>query len=95
MSRKTSQTPWDRVWRDKNGNVVLAQWPNVWLVGWAVLTFVSLFFRGMPADALTAMAAVLLIVWAVLEVASGVNYFRRALGAVVFVFAVSALIHSL
>jgi hypothetical protein len=31
---------WDRIWRDKYGDVVIWQTPNIWLVGWAAIIFI-------------------------------------------------------
>jgi len=85
---------WDRIWKDKHGrHVVIWQWPNAYLWAWLILTVVSLFFNGRTADILSGAGSVVLIVWAVLELTKGVNYFRRALGAVVLVWAVLSLIH--
>lgn len=85
---------WDKIWRDKSGHVVIWQTPNVWLIGWAVLTTLSLFFTRHPADIISAVGSVSLTVWVALEVLRGVNYFRRALGLIVLIFAVAALIKS-
>jgi len=69
--------------------------PNAYLWAWAGLTIVSFFFNnGKTADILTGLASAVLIVWAVLELTKGVNYFRRALGLVVLILAVLALIKS-
>jgi hypothetical protein len=89
------QEIWDKIWRDKKGNVVIWQSLNRWLIGWAVLTTVSLFFNGKTADVFSGAASVSLIVWSVLEVTKGVNYFRRALGLVVLILSIASLIKSL
>jgi ABC-type uncharacterized transport system permease subunit len=86
---------WDKFWRDEEGRVVIWQTPNAWLIGWATATFVSLFFNGRTADVLTFIGSVSLIVWSVLEVTKGANYFRRLLGLVVLIFSIASLIKSL
>ncbi|HEX4774791.1 MAG TPA: hypothetical protein VH234_04710 [Candidatus Saccharimonadales bacterium] len=83
---------WDEIWKDKRGHVVIWQTPNPYLIAWAVLTLISLFFNGHTADIFSGAADVALIVWASLELFKGVNYFRRALGLVVLVAAIMSLI---
>ncbi len=87
---------WDKIWRDRNGRgkVVIWQAPNWFLIGWAVLTFLSLFFYASTADALSRVGSISLIVWAALELTKGVNYFRRALGALVLLVSIMSLVHS-
>jgi hypothetical protein len=88
-----SQTFWDHCWRDKHGDVVIWQMPNLFLIGWAVLTFVSLLFTGRISDIISWAGMILIIIWSLLEIAQGVNYFRRALGAVVLILILLTIIH--
>ena len=85
---------WDRTWYDEKGRVVVWQTPNRWLIGWAALTVLSLLFTGRAADIFTWTASGLLIIWSALEVSQGVNYFRRALGLFVLLYAIATLIKS-
>lgn len=88
---RRNQDLWDKIWRDKHGNIVIYQRPNIWLVVWVGLTVVSLFVPHGAAEAITwwlSLAA--LTVWAGLEVWRGVNYFRRALGALILVLIILA-----
>jgi hypothetical protein len=79
---------WNRTWRDKTGKVVIWQRPNVFIIGWVVLTLISLFFnRGNVADTFAWLSIVSLVIWCLLEIFKGVNYFRRALGVVVLLLA--------
>lgn len=88
--RKTgSRSFWDKVWRDKDGNIVLFQMPNAWLIGWAVLTIISMVLHGTISQILWYAAAASLALWALLEVFRGVNYFRRALGLIVIVLMIA------
>jgi hypothetical protein len=82
---------WSKIWLDKNGKLVIWQTPNVWLISWAVLTFLSLFFTGTPAKFMSWAGEAVLLIWAVLEIIGGVNYFRRLLGLLVFVYTVSVI----
>jgi hypothetical protein len=85
---------WDRTWRDSNGQVVIWQMPNKWLLGWAGFTVLSLLFSGRTADVFSWAGSISLIVWSLLEILKGANYFRHALGLLIFVFAVASLAKS-
>lgn len=87
---------WDKIWRDKSGRIVVWQTPNAPLIGWAVLTFASLLFsKGHISNALTWAGEASLIVWCLLEIFKGANYFRRALGLTVLYYAIMTLLRSL
>jgi hypothetical protein len=90
--RLSVQDLWDRIWRDENGKIVIWQRPNLWLIGWAVLTTISLFISGRGADIFSWLAEISLIIWSLLEITKGANYFRRVLGLLVLIFAVMSLI---
>ena len=92
MARR--QSLWDRIWKDNNGNVVLWQTPNKAIWAWAACTVLSLFFSGKVADIFGGIASIALIIWALLEIFCGVNYFRRALGLLILVFATMTAIKS-
>lgn len=79
---------WDRFWKDGQGNYVIYQTPNLWLVAWAIVTFISLFIVGRASMVLSSIGLIFLAVWSVLEITAGVNYFRRLLGAVVIIFVI-------
>ena len=66
--------------KDKEGNIVLWQWPNMPLVGWAIFALLGRLTRWQP---LTWIGTAFLFVWALLEIFRGVNYFRRGLGLIV------------
>jgi hypothetical protein len=84
---------WDNFWRDKRGNIVIWQTPNIALIGWLVLTIVSLFLSGKLSDVFSWAALVSLVIWSLLEITKGVNYFRRLLGLVVLALAVLSAVH--
>jgi hypothetical protein len=88
------RTLWNRIWKDRQGHVVIWQMPNWFLVGWAVLTFITLFMSSKShlGDILTWIAEISLIIWALLELFRGVNYFRRALGLLVLIAAIMSFI---
>ncbi len=72
--------------RNKDGSIVLTQWPNTSLV----IRFVGLVVSKVTTGNLQELASYVsfgaLIVWAGLEIFSGVNYFRRTLGVAVLIF---------
>lgn len=88
----TDQNLWDRIWKDKHGHVVIWQMPNAWLITWAALTTVSLFFSGRVADVFSWAGDIALMGWALLEIFKGTNYFRRALGALILYFSIATII---
>lgn len=67
--------------RDKKGQVVVWQRPNLWLIAWAVVSFAWLIGAGGSfSQELFGIGTLLLIVWALLELLRGANLFRRVLG---------------
>lgn len=86
---------WDRIWKNDSGDVVIWQFPNAALIAWAILTTLSLFFNGRLADIFSWTGSVALIIWALLELFKGTNYFRRALGLVILGMAILSLIKNL
>jgi hypothetical protein len=83
---------WDKLWKDKNGDVVIWQTPNVPLIGWAVLTIICIFTSGKASDIFGALGDASLVIWSLLEIFKGVNYFRRILGVIVLLFAIASFI---
>lgn len=74
----------DKTFRDSNGNIVLAQMPNLPLIVWIVTSLLALIFTaGKINTVLDVLANGSLFTWAWLELFQGVNYFRRALGLIV------------
>ena len=78
--------------KDKNGNVVLFQPANLPLIMWLVFTLIGFVLpAGSVKDIVRLVALIILVVWASMEIYSGVNGFRRTLGFVVLVSAVISL----
>ncbi len=94
-SRDKRRSFWDRIWKDRGGKVVIWQTPNVWLITWAMFTCLSLFFTGGAGDVASWIASAALVIWSILEVLMGADYFRRALGLAVLLYAVATAIKSL
>jgi hypothetical protein len=84
---------WDKIWKDKQGTgkVVIYQMPNLPLAMWVILTVISLMTNGTIANITSMLASLALLIWAALEVWSGVDYFRRGLGLVVFLFSIMSV----
>ena len=76
----------DKIFRDREGKVVLAQTPNLPLIVWIVASLLRLIFTtGKVNIGLEAIAFGSLFTWAWEELFQGVNYFRRALGFLVLI----------
>ena len=80
------KTLFDKIFRDGNGNIVIAQPPNLPIIVWGVASLLKLIFTsGLSNVGLDLIAFGSLFTWAWLELFQGVNYFRRTLGFVVLV----------
>lgn len=83
----------DKLWRDENNNVVLAQQPNAPIIVWALLRLISMLVKhGTLHYAALWLSYAALVYWAGLELFRGVNYFRRGLGLVVLVISIISVI---
>ncbi len=81
-----SSTLFDKTFRDENGDIVVAQMPNLPLIIWIVASLLKLLFTsGKVGVGLDFLAFGSLFTWAWQELFEGVNYFRRALGLCVFI----------
>jgi hypothetical protein len=83
----------DRVFRDSEGTIVLAQLPNPPLIGWILASLLQLVFTtGQIKLGLDAVSFGCLFTWAWEELFQGVNYFRRGLGLIILVMSIAAKI---
>ncbi|MCC3404571.1 MAG: hypothetical protein JGK17_03090 [Microcoleus sp. PH2017_10_PVI_O_A] len=79
-------TLFDRVFRDSEGNIVIAQPPNLPLIVGIVATLSTLIFTaGKIHLGFELVAFGSLFTWAWEELFQGVNYFRQGLGLIVLV----------
>lgn len=79
-------TLFDRMFRDSEGKIVIAQMPNLPISIWFVASLLKLIFTTDKINlGLDVIAFGSLFIWACLELFQGVNYFRRALGLLVLV----------
>ncbi len=86
----------DWFWRDRDtGQIIVAQWPNLWLWIFAAVSAVGLITtNGGPAGiGLHSVATVFLVIWAGDELLRGVGPWRRCLGAAVLIgFSIKLLV---
>jgi hypothetical protein len=81
-----NNTLFDRFFRDGTGDIIIGQPPNLPIVIWGVASLLRLIFKTGQIDfGLNLLATGALLVWAILELFQGVNYFRRILGAIVLI----------
>ncbi|GAP98478.1 hypothetical protein [Leptolyngbya sp. NIES-2104] len=86
MKATAEPTLFDRFFRDPEGNIVIAQKPNLPILIWGATTALQfLNFGGKFQTGLELVSFGILFTWAWLEIFQGVNYFRRSLGLVVLV----------
>jgi hypothetical protein len=79
----------------QTGRLTVAQWPNISLSVFIVLTVGLHIFhaRGGAGNLIRVLADVALLVWAADELVRGVNPSRRILGFLVIVITISSLTH--
>jgi hypothetical protein len=74
----------DKIFRDRHGEIIIAQTPNPPLILWIIATLLkSVVTSTKVSGGLDFLAFGALFTWAWLEIFDGVNYFRRALGLLV------------
>lgn len=79
----------DKFWKNKDGNLVIWQKPNLPLIGWFVFMIVAkLLPTGPMKNGTQFLSTALIFTWAYLEITKGDSYFRRVLGAVVLLITV-------
>ncbi len=75
-----------RLIADSHGRITLWQSPNVLLWGWIILEVIKMFLsNGRLKTGFEQLGTATLFAWAYFEITKGVNYFRKALGAVVLI----------
>ena len=74
----------------RTGQLTVWEWPNIPLTTYLIATGIDIVFRPHPplGAAVVTVASIALVVWALLEIALGVNPFRRGLGTVVLTLVV-------
>ncbi len=83
--------PFSNFFKDKHGQIVLAQTPNSPLIGWFIFTMLNLLWPATQPKMhylYGILAYGFIFTWAWLEITSGVNTFRRLLGLIVLILIV-------
>ena len=79
----------DQTFLDANGDLAIAQIPNLPIMVWVAATLLKLIIKnGQIYLILDTIASGSLFTWAWLELFQGVNYFRQGLGLVVLIGAI-------
>lgn len=85
---------WDKTWRNNEGDLVVWQWPNIWLIGWALANLLAVMA---PTHNVSSIAWWVgfssLMVWSIREITKGVNYFWRFIGVIVLLINVALAFH--
>jgi hypothetical protein len=76
--------------KDKDGNIVLLQSPNLPIITYIVSLILSKVTAGSLQQFFEVIGFGSLFVFAWLELFEGVNYFRKALGLVVMLFLIAS-----
>lgn len=82
---KVKRSFWNRFWKNKQGKVIIWQFPNPPLYMWAFATIIGHFMTGRPEQAASLIAFGSLFTVGYLELYRGVNYFRHLLGLVILI----------
>ncbi|HVC35997.1 MAG TPA: hypothetical protein VNE40_00930 [Candidatus Dormibacteraeota bacterium] len=78
-----------KTFKDKEGSIVIGQFPNLPLFGWILLQIVALnIHKGHARTAFQDLAMASLFTWSYLEITDGANYFRKLLGFVIMIVVV-------
>ncbi len=72
------------IFRGDNNKLTIFQKPNIPATVWLIATIgARIFHSGLPHVILSIISVLAAFVWAMMELVSGVNYFRKILGFVV------------
>ena len=83
----------DKTFRDSDGQIAIAQMPNLPILVWVGAVLLKLIFTsGQTYLLLDTIAFGTLFTWAWEELFQGVNYFRRGLGLLVLIGAIGSRI---
>ena len=70
--------------KDSHGKVILFQWPNIPICGWLFFKLAAMVSSNKTqVTILGNISTTFLLIWAILEITSGVSPFRRVLGLIV------------
>jgi len=83
-----------KVFGSKDSTVAVFQFPNLPIIMWGISTIANKITSGGVQDFFGYLAFGSLFTWALLELTSGVNIFRRVLGAFILVVALLNKVHN-
>lgn len=76
----------DKIFCDSSGHIVITQWPNISFSVFIAAELLSLIFSSGVIHTIAKYLAIFFLTWwSFQELLTGVNYFRRVLGAVILV----------
>jgi hypothetical protein len=79
---------------DEQGRLAVFAFPNPPLIIWGLAALAGhIFSSSWPHKIFSLISLIAIIIWALLEIFSGINYFRRALGAVVLAITLWSRLH--
>lgn len=82
-------TIFEKTFNDKNNNLKLVEMPNLPVITWVVATILGKFIEsGTFSNVLDVIGFGALFTFAWMEIDTGANYFRKALGLVVMIFTI-------
>ncbi len=83
----TNRSLFDKTFRDKHGKITIYQAPNIPVETWFISAVLAkIIAHGKAHDLFLDITFGALVSWALMEIFTGTNYFRRALGAAVLGF---------
>jgi hypothetical protein len=92
----TEMNPIRSFFSDKHGKLAIAQLPNPPLIIWLLATAVAHFVHtGLVHTSARIVAVAAILVWAILEIISGLSPFRRILGGAVLLLMLVSLLRTL
>lgn len=86
MATNGQPTLTDRIFKDKQGKVVVIQKPSLLLYLWLITMLLNKLFSGSVSTFLSVLSFGLIFTWAWLEITKGDSLFRRIIGFVVLFF---------
>lgn len=82
--------------RDKNGQIAIAQFPNLALIAWVLSTFLSrIVIESQISNIFKVIAVISLLIWALQELLQGSAIIRRLLGAIVIAVVLTNLLKTI
>lgn len=87
-----NRTIFKKLFYSKSGRLVIIQFPNIPLFIWLICIITNKFISSSTiGTVLSITGTVALLIWAILEIVGGVNYFRRIVGLVVLAYIIYSM----